>query len=376
MSHTSTTISKPVTPTDIATVLGVGTKKVGYLASNQHGKINKWSRKKPVIYSTRSELTDAQLRTTRYGFTIPFLVSSAIGSNMTWKYNPPTGGTYAPYRMLDFNGYVHNATPSIEVDIPDKTYLNKTDSSSFVIIAFDEYATGYKEGNLKMTELFSYGNEVSWYPGLLIKHPTKGIIWKTTNKKLSEWFPPVDMTIPVRNTWEDGEYVDVYAILSQYPFTGEPTETPPIEVNSMYYLEYEPGAGHKRVLLETFNFILQYISVTELNINYQRNSLGGDTYYEIYYMTGIVKNTYGGNLTFTMYIEIDNEDTGEVYEYGSKVQLVQGLSSASFMVDPEKNLELPAYTDVWDISIRGVQAAGDAGEIFRRKFNFETGKWV
>ena len=104
--------------------------------------------------------------------------------------------------------------------------------------------------------------------------------------------------------------------------------------------------------------------------------VSGSYVYEIYYMTGTVKNEYGSQLQFTMSIEISDEETGDVYEYGSKVQIVQGLSSAAFMVDPGTNLLLPTYNAIWEISIRGVQTVGDAGNIFTRKFNFETGQWL
>lgn len=373
-------ITAPINPDEVYKLLGVGKYNgwwdIAYICSNRHGKTNIWAKYKPFRYPLVSDPTEDQRISMRYGVNVPMVDTYNLGKDIVWTYAAPSGGNTEPYRLDDFIGYKHDSTPSIEVQIPDKTYLNKADSNNYVIIAFDSYATSYTEGSLKAVELFSSDNAVSWYPGLLVVHPTKGTIWKTTTKKLSEWFPPEDLTIPVRDTWVSGEYVEVYAILSQYSFTGVPTDTPPIEVNSMYYLEHAPGAGHKRVLLETYNFITQYISVTYLDIEFQKNLSGGSYVYEIYYMTGSVKNEYGGNLQFTMSVEISNEITGDVYEYGSKVQLVQGLSSAAFMIDPEEAFELPANISVWEISIRGVQAVGDAGNIFIGKFNFENREWV
>lgn len=374
-------VTAPVNPQEVYKLLGVGKYKGiwwddGYICKGDHGKTKLWAKYKPFRYPSVEDPTETQRAAAKYGINVPFVNTNQIGENIEWSYAAPRGGNTEPYRLDDFIGYNHAATPSIEIWIPDKTYLNKQDSNSFVIIAFDDYATSYTDGSLKVVELFNSDNVVSWYPGLLVVHPTKGVIWKTTTKKLSEWFPPEDLIIPVRDTWVAGEHVDVYAILSQYAFTGVPTETPPIEVNSMYYLEYEEGKGHKRVLLETYNFISQYISVTTLNIEYQKNLVNGSYVYEIYYMTGTVKNDYGSNLQFTMSVEISDEETGDVFEYGSQVQLVQGLSSAAFMIDPGTNLQLPTYNAIWEIAIRGVQAVGNAGNIFTRKFNFETGKWV
>lgn len=374
-------LNAPLNPQEVYELLGIGKYKgewwdITYICGNNHGRTALWAKYKPFRYPLLSDPTETQRASMRYGINVPMVDPYNIGKDIVWTYSAPRGKDAEPYRIDDFIGYKHNSTPSMEIQIPDKTYLNKQDSNSYVIIAFDEYATSYTDGSLKIVELFSNGNIVSWYPGLLIVHPTKGTIWKTATKKLSEWFPPEDLIIPVRNTWTAGEYVDVYAILSQYSFTGVPTDTPPIEANSMFYLEHAPGAGHKRVLLETYNFIAQYISVTSLNIEFQKNLSGGSYVYEIYYMTGTVKNEYGGNLQFTMSVEISNEETGDVFEYGSKTQLVQGLSSAAFMIDPENAFELPANIPIWEISIRGVQAVGDAGNIFIGRFNFETMEWV
>lgn len=43
-----------------------------------------------------------------------------------WKYNPPTGGTY-PYRLLDFENYLHTAEPMIGgIYVPEKVAVGGT----------------------------------------------------------------------------------------------------------------------------------------------------------------------------------------------------------------------------------------------------------
>jgi hypothetical protein len=56
MAHSNGVITAPVgIDADIAPVLGVGSYDLGYLCSNIHGKINKWSRIKPVILRMKKD---------------------------------------------------------------------------------------------------------------------------------------------------------------------------------------------------------------------------------------------------------------------------------------------------------------------------------
>jgi hypothetical protein len=49
MSVSGSIIKSPVTISDIKNTLGVNSAKLSYLCRNEHGKINKWSKIKPVI---------------------------------------------------------------------------------------------------------------------------------------------------------------------------------------------------------------------------------------------------------------------------------------------------------------------------------------
>ena len=110
---------------DVATVLGESNASVGYLCSNQHGKINMWSRMKPVhIVNTdfpdrtkewwRGTLNDCGiivLQVSNYS-QVKAIVDNSDTLN-GWSYRPPSGGSGSPYRMGDFIGYAPNATPPI-----------------------------------------------------------------------------------------------------------------------------------------------------------------------------------------------------------------------------------------------------------------------
>ena len=119
-------ITAPVGVEDVAKCLGVGSYDVGYLCSNGHGKINMWSKYKPVrwvnqigINMTNPDWWKAQDGTCGIDFTdakastylnIPSMFTEDKKNG--WVYNPPTGGVYA-YRLLDFENYLHTAVPPI-----------------------------------------------------------------------------------------------------------------------------------------------------------------------------------------------------------------------------------------------------------------------
>ena len=105
-------ITAPVTTTDIGTTLGTSIRNVAGLCQSK--LVNRWSKNKPVVYNSTSALTDAQRKLTNYGFDmnyaagiyIPDLFNRAI-ENPNWVYLQPQNGNW--HRMLDFNGYNHNA---------------------------------------------------------------------------------------------------------------------------------------------------------------------------------------------------------------------------------------------------------------------------
>lgn len=141
MAHSNGKINAPVgIDTDIAPVLGVGSYDIGYLCSNAHGKINPWARYKPVRYSSLApgatetwwKALDrncgvAPKRISSY----PDSVNWANGTMNGWVYEAPTGGDSSPYRVLDFDGYNHNArVPINNLWVPSQA-INQFSDSSF-----------------------------------------------------------------------------------------------------------------------------------------------------------------------------------------------------------------------------------------------------
>lgn len=112
MGHSNGKITAPVgIDADIAPVLGVGSYDLGYLCSNAHGKINKWSYIKPKEANT-PDFNNANL---------PGLIYDSV--NKTIVYDVPK--TW--YRALDFDGYDHNAKPPT---IDNELLLNPVSSTA------------------------------------------------------------------------------------------------------------------------------------------------------------------------------------------------------------------------------------------------------
>lgn len=137
MGHSNGLITPPVNTADVSYVTRKGSNDVGTLCGASNTMINKWAKYKPVIYPNLIDSTvlngivqinnDKTWKSTatwwkaadkKCGFTITKRTSgSALVTNWgtDWVYNPPTGGLAAPYRLIDFNYYKHDAVNPFSV---------------------------------------------------------------------------------------------------------------------------------------------------------------------------------------------------------------------------------------------------------------------
>lgn len=164
MSIVNGIITAPIADRDPYVCMGVGKYNGwydwGYICSNQHGKINKWAKYKPVRYDKVGELTERERANVNFG--IDMNISSAGDSYLnnikdgykygTWTYLPPRGGAEA-YRITDFIGYSAQAVPFVRTGMP-KGYikeinLTETNSVSFSII----YNNSLDSGCITMEDL-------------------------------------------------------------------------------------------------------------------------------------------------------------------------------------------------------------------------------
>ena len=113
-------ITAPVGIQNIAKCLGSNSTDLGTLCCSD--LINKWSLKKPVNLAKKEVLTDADLRSVNYGFSIPVYnnatqLNAAIENGETWGYLKPQNGYY---RATDFDGYSHLASNPFLFDVMNK----------------------------------------------------------------------------------------------------------------------------------------------------------------------------------------------------------------------------------------------------------------
>lgn len=148
----NTLIYYPVNTWDVAKVTRKGSGDVGTLCGTSNQMINMFAKYKPVkkanVIDTTGQLNSDntwkstatwwrgdESNTTSYietGTPSGYVMSTSCGITLKgyfgllrylvdnwdangwrhyWTYNPPTGGTAAPYRLIDFNYYKHNANP-------------------------------------------------------------------------------------------------------------------------------------------------------------------------------------------------------------------------------------------------------------------------
>lgn len=123
MSVNNGRITAPISHKDPYVALGVRPLRNvgyddGYICHNGHGKTNRFSKHKPIIYPTEKDLTDTQFvghpSQTNNGIYYGLKMGTVWGRladihDATFEYTPPAGGDAQPYRWGDFDGYDHNA---------------------------------------------------------------------------------------------------------------------------------------------------------------------------------------------------------------------------------------------------------------------------
>lgn len=146
-------IAAPISASDPYYAMGIGqyngTYDVGWACSNNHGKINIWSKRKPVYHSNSDELTDEHFNFVMYGLeyyssaNINDIISNTVGNANGWKYIKADSQPYYWFRLTDFIGYNHNAKAPIINFSASSTSLNTDPTSTIggnVILNIDDDA--------------------------------------------------------------------------------------------------------------------------------------------------------------------------------------------------------------------------------------------
>lgn len=148
MAYDSTTklITAPVSFYDVQRCLATSEQTLKGLCT--HANINKWSKKKPVINDilfTGVVIDWWKAKNGNCGLVVPnfstltSMISAIRSGGTLWDYQTPAGGASSPYRLADFNGYDHLASPPFGIMALDNTYY--MDSASTINAALNLYTS-------------------------------------------------------------------------------------------------------------------------------------------------------------------------------------------------------------------------------------------
>lgn len=200
-------IIAPINAEDPYRVLGVGQYNgwwdIGYICSNEHGRINMWSRYKPVALP--AEVVNGTFNNSwgkwddvpytgsenwgnnpwfygsmyRKTYTVPVISSlSDIGEDgvqketAKWTYNPPVGGDSSPFRLDDFLGYNHLAQAPLNAWMSSEIKINNRFLASISDTGTDSY-----NGEFEFHEILKFAfNSQPVYAGIAIRNRTRNLL--------------------------------------------------------------------------------------------------------------------------------------------------------------------------------------------------------
>lgn len=209
MANNGVVISAPINiASDVYSVLGLSGPPfdIGYACKNEHGKINMYSRKKPVRWSDLdlTAVTDPIVKSQwwagvdgDYGISVNKVMLNRLHVNngglsmfqgIFWGYKNPRGLSYnEPFRFGDFNGYTHSlnwdssgmSNRPVDIAWSDDInfYLTGTFSISLTCAMPQDDLLGF-------AECIGFNDIRNMYMGLLFQIPSteegsdKGYIYK------------------------------------------------------------------------------------------------------------------------------------------------------------------------------------------------------
>ena len=176
MSNSNGVISAPVSFADVNTVLGTAHTDLGNLC--KASQTNKWAMYKPESYAVIGLLSLANRKANYFGLTPSqnnkakvtmygyggtdaknigdsgYSMANIIAANIEWPYTKPSGGSNSPYRLADFNQYIHSARCPIYGWSDWELYISDLNTCLGQTISTDGSGTAWK-----LT-----GNNIVWSP--------------------------------------------------------------------------------------------------------------------------------------------------------------------------------------------------------------------
>lgn len=188
---------------------------LGTLCSCGEKYINKWSKYKPVpnpfTNNRPSDWWRGSMRNCGIGylshFSIHNLISSIDSGVEQLPYDPPHGGSVAPFRLGDFAGYNSEARPPIQGGSHEGTYYKNNPSIGFAALL----ASGGSD-SLTLSDIFETRLDNMYY-GVALKRPDNTLMWITSSSDVKNGGSFIEF--PTSNLNADTTY-SLYQFLSSY----------------------------------------------------------------------------------------------------------------------------------------------------------------
>lgn len=214
MSHSNGIIKAPVAMSDVQVVIGSQSTDLATLCTDE--AINRWAKYKPVskdLIDTTAQLdankewlssatwwkgTDGNCGITFSTFSTVAAARAAIVNGVNvWNYTKPTGGSYAPFRLTDFNQYYHTAPcPTTSVGASDAQLKAGAILTIMVATSIDD------DISLKLNHVGSFANY--YYLAALFTSDGTLVLLHTSTKKVGEYNS--GETISIEIPYNNGSY--------------------------------------------------------------------------------------------------------------------------------------------------------------------------
>lgn len=326
MAHSSTMITAPVVmPTDIAAVLNISGTDLE--ANCKSSVINMWARYKPIAYPKIGIMTDSDFaadmgagtsyritwgikRMASYNYS-DFEANGDIISQV-WTWNYPTGGSGAPYRLADFNGYYHRAVPPIEIHMDPSSQIaipsEPTASGSIMsfVFEFGNAVSGWYSDKCISIDTFFTQTEKGYYPTIQMICKIGGSVWRYAVSASNTVQGFINSGNPMGYVLVDTQKMAQIPAFSGYPclsagavwtacliltprrYTGE-SGSYEINSGSIGRLEYSAGVDRKSYTV-TNTLVVDKITALQFTVTMAYNSSTG-RYYVASVVASASKNT-------------------------------------------------------------------------------------
>lgn len=368
MATSNGEITAPVSIRDVQVTLGDGSNDLGTLCQSTH--INRWARYKPVKLAQISTIdqldsnnewknTATWWKATAGNCGIAYNTFSSVANVKTaidnqalvWNYDPPTGGASQPFRLTDFNQYIHKAIPPVWGLYAQTAILQAGYTMEVGVAAGVSGDENITFGDIPA--LADYYFTVAFYNSA----GTSLLLLYSSSVKIGQMTTSTDLTFEIpydayNGIFSNGGTYHMYGFLSTYRYTGQTSA-----VSGTYIpLPYEDkayGAPYIETTAKTSNVMVSLEASTVSGIQGNRvvnwaayvynvtGGISGATIQLIYASTGAVVTTNGTPQTRTINVTNNIPSTDPHYksDISSNAQKMAQSGATTAFIMPDTDVE-------------------------------------